>query len=105
MAVGLEHFRDLRAIGQDTTSSAQLFGSYGPSAELALIRALRLEHGEAAVRALRAHGTVILDVGALAPQDAQRVVDLCCGAAVVLGARVRSLVSGLFLFAPASPLD
>jgi cell division inhibitor SepF len=69
-------------------------------AEVVVMRPTRFEGVQDAVMALRDHATVLLNLSALSPDQAQRAADFMAGGAFALDGQQERLGERVFLFAP-----
>ena len=75
------------------------FGSWQP--EVTVITPSRFEDAMQAVVAVQQHKTVVLHLGAMVPEEAQRTIDFVSGGVYAMDGQSERLGDTVFLFAPA----
>jgi cell division inhibitor SepF len=74
------------------------FGSWQP--EVTVITPARFEDAMQAVVAVQQQKTVVLHLGAMAPEEAQRTIDFVSGGVYAMDGQSERLGDTVFLFAP-----
>lgn len=75
------------------------FGSWQP--EVTVITPSRFEDAMQAVVAVQQQKTVVLHLGAMSPEEAQRTIDFVSGGVYAMDGQSERLGDTVFLFAPA----
>ncbi|MFM7315217.1 MAG: cell division protein SepF [Cyanobium sp.] len=75
------------------------YGSWHP--EVTVITPARFEDGMQAVQAVQQQKTVVLHLGAMAAEEAQRTIDFVSGGVFAMDGQSERLGDTVFLFAPA----
>jgi len=75
------------------------FGSWQP--EVTVITPCRFEDAMQAVVAVQQQKTVVLHLGAMVPEEAQRTIDFVSGGVYAMDGQSERLGDTVFLFAPA----
>jgi cell division inhibitor SepF len=74
------------------------FGNWLP--EVTVMTPARFEDAMAAVQAVQQLKTVVLHLGAMAPDEAQRTIDFVSGGVYAMDGQSERLADTVFLFAP-----
>lgn len=74
------------------------FGSWQP--EVTVITPTRFEDAMQAVMAVQQQKTVVLHLGAMSPEEAQRTIDFVSGGVYAMDGQSERLGDTVFLFAP-----
>jgi cell division inhibitor SepF len=88
----------LMALGQDPAMETP-FGQWSP--EVVVMTPARFEDAMAAVQAVQRLRTVVLQLGAMEPEEAQRTIDFVSGGVYAMDGQSERLAETVFLFAPA----
>ncbi|MEB3321680.1 MAG: cell division protein SepF [Synechococcaceae cyanobacterium] len=75
------------------------FGSWSP--EVVVMTPGRFEEAELAVEAVQQMKTVVLHLGGMRPEEAQRTIDFVSGGVYAMDGQSERLAEAVFLFAPA----
>jgi cell division inhibitor SepF len=75
------------------------FGNWLP--EVVVMTPTRFEDATAAVQAVQQLKTVVLHLGAMEPEEAQRTIDFVSGGVYAMDGQSERLADTVFLFAPA----